>query len=99
MQWLVLPSLPAAYACARAARRGLPPRPERGHVVHVASPLSTINTEDSHMDRRRFVQFAAALPLTAAVPMSGFVRDAWAQQRTYTPRPGQWRTYEVTTQV
>jgi transglutaminase-like putative cysteine protease len=27
------------------------------------------------------------------------VRDAWAQQKTYTPRPGNWRTFDVTTQV
>lgn len=51
------------------------------------------------MNRRRFVKFATAAPLTAAVPMAGFVRDAWAQQKTYTPRPGQWRTYDVATQV
>ena len=53
------------------------------------------------MNRRRFVQFSAALPLTAALaPLSGFVRDAWAQEKkTYTPQPGQWRTYDVTTEV
>ncbi len=51
------------------------------------------------MNRRRFVTLAAAAPLSAALPLSGLVRDAWAQQRTYTPHPGQWRTYDVTTQV
>ena len=52
------------------------------------------------MNRRRFVKFAAAVPLAAAMaPLAGFTRSAWAQTRTYTPRPGQWRTYEVTTRV
>jgi transglutaminase-like putative cysteine protease len=52
------------------------------------------------MNRRRFVQFSAALPLTAALaPLPGFVRDAFAQQKAYTPQPGQWRTFDVTTQV
>ena len=51
------------------------------------------------MNRRRFVKLATAAPLAAAAPLSGFVRDAWAQQKTYTPRPGNWRTFEVTTQV
>ena len=52
------------------------------------------------MNRRQFVKFATALPAGAALtPLAGFVRDAWAQQKAYSPRPGEWRTYEVTTQV
>ena len=52
------------------------------------------------MNRRRFVQLASALPLgAAAAPLAGLAPAAWAQQKTYAPKPGPWRTYEVTTQI
>jgi len=51
------------------------------------------------MNRRRFVQLASLLPAASFVPLSALVRDSWGQARTYAPQPGQWRTFEVTTQV
>jgi transglutaminase-like putative cysteine protease len=51
------------------------------------------------MNRRRFVQLASVLPVASFAPLSSVVRESWGQTRTYTPTPGQWRTFEVTTQV
>ena len=46
------------------------------------------------MDRRTFVTAAATLPFaTALSPL------ALAQARTFTPRPGDWRTFEVVTRL
>ena len=46
------------------------------------------------MHRRRFLKTAAVIPLAAALP-----RAASAQQSTFNPQPGAWRTYEITTRV
>jgi transglutaminase-like putative cysteine protease len=46
------------------------------------------------MDRRSFVAAASALPLTVAL-----ARPAAAQDRTFAPRPGRWRSFEVTTRL
>jgi transglutaminase-like putative cysteine protease len=52
------------------------------------------------MNRRHFVKLASAVPVAAAfAPLATTVREAWAQQKIYVPAPGQWRTFEVTTQV
>ncbi|HTO51167.1 MAG TPA: transglutaminase domain-containing protein [Burkholderiales bacterium] len=45
------------------------------------------------MDRRIFLKSGAAIPLAAALPR------AFAQQTSFNPRPGSWRTYEITTRV
>jgi transglutaminase-like putative cysteine protease len=46
------------------------------------------------MDRRIFLKSSAALPLAAALPRTGL-----AQQTSFNPQPGSWRTYEITTRV
>jgi transglutaminase-like putative cysteine protease len=46
------------------------------------------------MDRRTFLAASAVLPL-----VSSLSRMAHAQPRTYTPVPGTWRTFEVTTRL
>ena len=46
------------------------------------------------MDRRIFLKSSAAIPLAAALP-----RSALAQQTSFNPQPGSWRTYEITTRV
>ena len=46
------------------------------------------------MDRRTFLAASAALPLASSLPTS-----AWAQDRSFAPRPGHWRTFEVVTRV
>ena len=44
------------------------------------------------MDRRTFIAATAAVPLGSALAI-----PAWAQARTYAPRVGEWRTFEVVT--
>jgi transglutaminase-like putative cysteine protease len=46
------------------------------------------------MDRRTFLSASAALPIAASLPHS-----ARAESRTFTPAPGPWRTFEVTTRL
>ena len=46
------------------------------------------------MDRRSFLASTAALPLASALPST-----ARAQDRTFTPTPVSWRTYEITTRL
>ena len=52
------------------------------------------------MNRRTFLRGAASLPVVAgASRVAGFVTPALAQQKEFTPRPGTWRTFEITTRV
>lgn len=52
------------------------------------------------MNRRRFIKVGAAFPAVAAISqLPGIQTHALAQQKTFAPKPGTWRTYEVTTQV
>lgn len=46
------------------------------------------------MDRRTFLTASAALPIASAIPSI-----ARAQDRTFAPRPGAWRTFEITTRL
>jgi transglutaminase-like putative cysteine protease len=46
------------------------------------------------MDRRSFLAASAVLPLASSLPAS-----AWAQDRSFAPRPGQWRTFEIVTRL
>ncbi len=46
------------------------------------------------MDRRTFIASTVAMPLA-----SGFPSLARAQARSFAPRPGPWRTFEVTTRL
>jgi transglutaminase-like putative cysteine protease len=46
------------------------------------------------MDRRTFLTATAALPIAA-----GFSAPAGGQARSYTPKAGSWRTFEVTTRL
>ncbi|MCC6534834.1 MAG: transglutaminase family protein [Burkholderiales bacterium] len=49
------------------------------------------------MKRRDFIKLGTTLPVATAF---GALPDlAWPQQKRFAPRPGQWRAYEVTTQV
>ncbi len=49
------------------------------------------------MDRRTFLKAAIAVPALAQAP--GLASPARAQQKEFAPRPGTWRTFEVTTRV
>ena len=52
------------------------------------------------MNRRAFLKTSAALSAVAAAsPLSPFATRGEAQQKDFTPRPGTWRTYEITTRV
>ncbi len=52
------------------------------------------------MNRRSFLKASAALPAAAAVSQfPGFASIARAQQKEFNPRPGTWRTFEITTRV
>jgi len=52
------------------------------------------------MNRRAFLKAAAALPaVTALSDLSILAPSARAQQKEFTPRPGTWRTFEITTRV
>ncbi len=52
------------------------------------------------MNRRTFVRAAAALSAVAATSrVAGLVAPAHAQQKEFAPRPGTWRTFEITTRV
>jgi len=52
------------------------------------------------MNRRTFLRGAASLPaLAVASRVAGFVAPAGAQQKEFVPRPGTWRTFEITTRV
>jgi transglutaminase-like putative cysteine protease len=52
------------------------------------------------MNRRGFIKAGAALPVAAAASgVPGIMRDAWAQHKPFAPQSGQWRTFEITTQV
>ena len=46
------------------------------------------------MDRRAFLQSGTAAAALASLP-----RISFAQQLPFDPRPGAWRTYEITTRV
>ena len=49
------------------------------------------------MDRRTFLKGAIAVP--AAAQLTGFASPARGQQKEFTPRPGTWRTFEITTRI
>src|ERR1043166_8969664 len=49
------------------------------------------------MNRRAFLKLSAALPAVSSLP--GIAPIARAQQKEFNPKPGTWRTYEVTTRV
>ena len=52
------------------------------------------------MNRRTFLRGAASLSAVAASSrVAGFVSPAGAQQKDFAPRPGTWRTFEITTRV
>ena len=45
------------------------------------------------MERRSLLKMIAATPVTLALS------PAWAQQKEFNPRPGAWRTFELTTRA
>ena len=47
----------------------------------------------SHIQRRQFLATSTALVLPALPGMAS------AQERSFDPRPGEWRTFEFTTRV
>jgi transglutaminase-like putative cysteine protease len=52
------------------------------------------------MDRRTFLTVSAGLPVAAAASqLPGLAPVALAQHKEFDPRPGTWRTFEVTTRV
>ena len=51
------------------------------------------------MNRRAFLKAAATLPAAAAIDLSGLASLLRAQEKEFAPRPGTWRTFEVTTHV
>jgi len=56
--------------------------------------------EEIAMNRRTFLRGAASLPaLAVSSRIAGFVAPAGAPQKEFVPRPGTWRTFEITTRV
>ena len=51
------------------------------------------------MDRRQFIKLGTAFPLAAAAGSFALPGSALGQQKAFTPQPGKWRTFEVTTRV
>ena len=52
------------------------------------------------MNRRMFLKVSATVPAAvAASQLPGLASMARAQQKEFTPRPGTWRTFEITTRV
>lgn len=52
------------------------------------------------MDRRMFLKLAAAVPAASALSnLPGFIPQAWAQPKEFDPRPGDWRSWEVTARL
>ena len=51
------------------------------------------------MNRRTFLKMSAAAPLAAATALPGVAAIARAQTKPFDPRPGTWRTFEMTTRV
>jgi len=51
------------------------------------------------MNRRTFLRVAALPAVVAASQAMGLSSVARAQQKEFTPRPGTWRTFEITTRV
>jgi len=51
------------------------------------------------MNRRTFLRVAALPAVVAAARATGVPSVARAQQKEFTPRPGTWRTFEITTRV
>ncbi len=52
------------------------------------------------MNRRKFLKVSAAVPaIAAASNLPGLASVARAQQKDFNPRPGTWRTFELTTRV
>ncbi len=51
------------------------------------------------MNRRTFLRVAALPAVVAAARTTGVPSVARAQQKEFTPRPGTWRTFEITTRV
>jgi transglutaminase-like putative cysteine protease len=51
------------------------------------------------MNRRAFLRVAALPAVVAASQATGLPSVARAQQKEFTPRPGTWRTFEITTRV
>src|SRR5262245_62432541 len=49
------------------------------------------------MDRRTFLKGAIAVPTVAQ--LTGIASPARGQQKEFTPRPGTWRTFEITTRI
>src|ERR1044071_6672228 len=52
------------------------------------------------MDRRTFLKLAAAMPAVSALSnLRGVLPEARAQQKEFAPRPGDWRSWEVTARL
>ena len=51
------------------------------------------------MNRRSFLKLSAALPAVSALSHLSGPSIARAQPKEFVPRPGTWRTYEVTTRI
>jgi len=68
----------------------------RGHFRE----RSGFQDKENAMNRRAFLRAAAAVPAVAAASqVTGLTSVARAQQKEFTPRPGTWRTFEITTRV
>src|SRR5262245_25922241 len=52
---------------------------------------------EGFMDRRTFLKGAIAVP--AAAQMTGFASRASGQQKEFNPRPGTWRTFEISSRI
>jgi transglutaminase-like putative cysteine protease len=72
----------------------------------VLERLSTMSSqpasrrEETVMNRRAFLKASTAVPVVAAAAqLPGLASIGRAQQKEFDPRPGAWRTFEITTRV
>src|SRR5262245_18898500 len=84
-----MPTIQSCFAGSLVLRTSRP---------HAIARHSTMAVQGGpSMNRRAFLKMTAALPAVAAFP--GLTSPARAQHKEFSPRPGTWRTFEITTRV
>jgi transglutaminase-like putative cysteine protease len=61
--------------------------------------MTTVHAQAAIVARRRFLTNTAVALAATALPAINFAADAMPAERKFSPVPGNWRTFEVTTRV
>ncbi|TXH87683.1 MAG: transglutaminase [Rhodoferax sp.] len=61
--------------------------------------MTTVFDRHGAVARRAFLQTSAAALSASALPLTALAQTAAPAQRSFTPTPGTWRTFEVSTRV